>query len=53
MNTTGPFNKAVNDLRDKARRAFNAIKRNIKLVTPIRIWLKIFDAVIEPNARFG
>ena len=36
MNTTGYFNKAVNDLKDKARRAFYAIKRNIKLVTPIR-----------------
>ncbi len=27
----GNFNKAVNDLRDKARRAFYAIKGNIKI----------------------
>ena len=29
MNATGNFNKAVKDLKDKARRAFYAIKRNI------------------------
>ena len=30
------FHKAVIDLRDKARRAFYAIKRNIKVDIPIR-----------------
>ena len=35
MNASGNFNKAVNGLRDKARRAFYAIKRNIKLYIPI------------------
>jgi hypothetical protein len=34
------LHKAVNDLRDKARRGFYAIKRNIKCDIPIRIWLK-------------
>ena len=38
----GNFHKAVNDLRDKARREFYAINRNIKFDIPIRIWLKIF-----------
>ena len=41
ISATGNFHKAVNDLRDKARRAFYAIKRNIKFDLPIRIWLKI------------
>ena len=31
----------MNDLRKKARRAFYAIKRNIKFGIPTRIWLKI------------
>ena len=53
MNTTGNFNKAVNDLRDKASRAFHAIKKNIKLEIPIKIWLKIFDAVMETIAPHG
>ena len=37
----------MNDLRDKARRAFYAIKRNITFDIPIRIWLKILESVIE------
>lgn len=40
ISSTGNLNKAVNDLRDKARRAFYAIKKNIKLDIPIPIWLK-------------
>ena len=44
---------AVNELRDKARRAFCAIKRNIKIEIPIRIWLKLFLSVIEPVALYG
>jgi hypothetical protein len=43
----------VNDLRDKARRAIYAIKRNIKFNTPIGIWLKILESVIEPIALYG
>ena len=50
MKTAGNFSKAANDLRDKSRRAFHAIKRNIKLDIPIKIWLKIVDAVKEPIA---
>ena len=48
INATGNFHKAVNDLRDQARRAFYAIKRNIKFNISIRIWLKILESVIEP-----
>ena len=44
ISTTGTFHKAVNDLRDKARRAFYAIKG---------IWLKILESVIEPIALYG
>jgi hypothetical protein len=43
----------VNDLRDNARRAFYAIKGNIKFDIPIRIWLKILETVIEPIALYG
>lgn len=50
---TGNTNMAVKDLRDKARRAFCAIKRNIKTNIPIRIWLKIFQFVIEPILLYG
>ena len=42
---------AVNELRDKARRVFYAIKRNIKIEIPI--WLKMFQSVIEPIALYG
>ena len=47
---TGNFHKEVKELRDKARRAFYAIKMNIKFDIPIRIWLKILESVIEPIA---
>ena len=53
ISSTGNFNKAANDLREKARRAFYAIKRNIKLDIPIKIWLKILDSVIEPISLYG
>jgi hypothetical protein len=35
---TGNFHKARNELRDKARGGFYAIKRNRKLYIRIRIW---------------
>jgi hypothetical protein len=50
---TGNFHKAMNVLRDKARSAFYAIKRNIKFDIPMRIWLKILESVIEPIALYG
>ena len=53
INTTGNFHKAVNHLRDKARRAFYAIKRNTNFNIPIRIWLKILESVIEPISLYG
>jgi hypothetical protein len=52
ISATGNFQKAVNDLRDKARRAFYAIKRNIKFDIPIRTWLKILESIIEPIAIY-
>ena len=53
INSNGKFNLAVNDLREKARRAFYAIKRQIPVEIPIRIWLKLFESVIEPIALYG
>ena len=53
ISNTGSFHMVVNELRDKARRAFYAIKRNIKIEIPIRIWLKNVQSVIEPIALYG
>ena len=53
ISNTGNFKKAVKDLREKARRAFYAIRRNIQIDIPIRIWLKIMKTVIEPIALYG
>ncbi len=53
ITSTGNFNHAVNELRDKARRAFYAIKRQCPIEIPIRIWLKIAESVIEPIALYG
>ncbi len=50
---TGNFTLAVNELKEKAQRAFYAIKRSIKIDIPIQIWLKLFKAVIEPIALYG
>ena len=43
ISSTGNFHKAVNDMRDKIRWAFYAIKWNIKFDIPIRIWQKILE----------
>ncbi len=48
---TGNFTLAVNELKEKAQRAFYAIKRSIQI--DIQIWLKLFKAVIEPIALNG
>ncbi len=53
ITSTGNFNHAVNELRDKARRAFYAMKRQCPIEIPIRIWLKIVESVIEPIALYG
>ena len=37
----------------KAHRAFYAIKQHIPVELPIRIWLKLFEAIIEPIALQG
>ena len=37
----------MNDLREEVRRAFYAIKRNIKFNIPIRIWLKILESAVK------
>ena len=53
ISATGNFHKAVNDLRDKARRDFYAIKINIHFDIPIRSCQKRLESVIEPIALYG
>ena len=53
LSTTGNFNQAINELREKARRAFYAIKKNLQTDIPIPIWLKLIECVIEPIALYG
>ena len=53
ISAKGNFHMAVKELRDMARRAFYAIKRNIQFYIPIRIWLKILESVIEPISLYG
>jgi hypothetical protein len=43
----------MNDLRDKVRRAFYVIERNIKFDIPISIWPIILESVIEPIPIYG
>ena len=51
--STGNFNLAINDLRDKGRRAFYTIKKTSNIDIPIRIWLKIFKSITEPILLYG
>ena len=43
----------MNELREKARRAFYTIKKLIQIEIPIKIWLKLIEYVIEPIALYG
>ena len=52
ISPTGSFNPAV-ELREKARRPFYAIKRQIDIQIPILIWLKLLQAIIEPILLYG
>lgn len=53
ISATGNLKLAMNELKEKARRAFYTIKKSIQIEIPIRIWLKIFQSVIEPIALYG
>ena len=53
LSSTGHFGLAVNELKEKARRAFYAIKRKIPIDIPIRTWLKILNAIIDPIILYG
>ncbi|KAK3553786.1 hypothetical protein QTP70_011156 [Hemibagrus guttatus] len=53
FSANGNLKLAVDELREKARRAFCAIKKSIPVQIPVRIWLKIFHSVIEPIAPYG
>ena len=41
ISSTGHLNEAVNEVREKARRAFYASKKPIQIEIPIKIWLKL------------
>ena len=53
ISSTGSFNPAVNELREKALRAFYSIKRHIYIQILILIWLKLLQAIIEPILLYG
>ena len=54
ISASGNFALAVNALKEKACRAFYAIRRKFyKIDIPIRIWIKIFDSIIQPIALYG
>ncbi|KAI4885658.1 hypothetical protein NFI96_003646 [Prochilodus magdalenae] len=54
ITASGSFSKAVNALKEKARRALYAIRRKFHNIDiPIPIWCKIFDSVIQPIALYG
>ena len=50
----GSFSMAVNTLKEKSCRALYAIKSKFYNVnTPISIWCKLFDSIIQPIALYG
>ena len=53
ITSTGNFNLAINDLRDKGRWAFYTTEKASNIDIPVRIWLKIFKSVIEPILLYG
>ena len=54
INASGSFNKAINSLTDKARRAYYSIKSSLyKFNPPITIWLKLFNSIIKPILMYG
>ena len=53
ISNTGNFSLPVNELKDKAKRAFYTINKSINTQLPIRAWLKIFKSIIEPIALYA
>ncbi len=54
ITASGGFSMTVNALKDKARRALYAIKKECQSIEiPLPIWCKIFDSVIQPIALYG
>ena len=49
ISAAGNFNLAIKDLKEKAHRAFYAIKHKL----PIRIWLKMYNSIITPILLYG
>ena len=51
---SGSFKPAIEALKDKACRAYYAIRRRLyHLKPPVRVWLRIFDSVIAPILLYG
>ncbi|KAI2648214.1 RNA-directed DNA polymerase from mobile element jockey [Labeo rohita] len=53
ITSTGNFTVAVKELKEKAQRAFYAIKRSIKIDIPVQIWFKLFKSIIEPIVLYS
>ena len=53
ITSTGNFNLAIKDLRDKSRRALWNIKKSSNTDIPVKIWIKIFQSIIEPIGLYG
>ena len=54
VTASGHFIKAVSALADKSRRAYYCIRKVLfQLNPPVKIWLKIFQSVIELVLLYG
>ena len=54
ISASGSFDRAINSLTEKARRAYYSIKSSLyKFNPPITIWLKLFNSVIKPTLMYG
>ena len=53
ISSTGNLCSAMKELKEKAKRAFYAIKHSVQIQIPIRTWHNIFKSVIESVALYG
>ncbi|MEE6511787.1 hypothetical protein FKM82_018562 [Ascaphus truei] len=54
ISSSGKCNLVINTLKEKARRAFYAIRKQMyHPKPPIRIWMKIFNSIITPILLYG
>ncbi|CAJ0936895.1 unnamed protein product [Ranitomeya imitator] len=54
LSQSGSFKQAIESLKDKASKAFYAIRRRLyHLKAPVTVWLKNFDSIIAPILLYG